>query len=710
MKAFLREAIVLAAYTVATVTVTYPLVPNLGTVIPGDGDAWQFYWNLWWVKRAILDLHASPFFTSDMYFPYGASLYFHTLNLLPSALVLPIVATAGLTPAYNALVLLSFVTSAYGMFRLALYVLTRDGIKGAEPRFTTRMAAFVAGLIFAFSAYRFVHTLGHLDLLSTQWLPFTVLFLLKSRTEAGWRNLVACVILLAATALTSWYYLLFVLVFVALVLADDIVRRNWTAVRRVTLSLLLLVLVISPILVPMVSLARTEGRTIDPAYDIDRFSTDLLAFVTPSFMHPVWGDVVAPWYVRFARSNSGIESVAFLGYVALILAGVGAFSSRVARRFWLVAFIGFCTLALGPVAYFNGRPVTPPWLPMPYQWLTLSPFGDLPRVPARFVVMAYMSLAILAAAGVLRLLRDCSQGAAVTVTMLLAALVLGETAIGALPVSQVRVPPFYETLGRDQVLGALLEVPIPDDPAEFPRRMLYQTRHQQPVHGGYVSRGLPPFQFDAMPGFAQFKTLTDQIDDIVHYQADELEAVSLAVFDVYGTRHLVIDKTQMEVPDAERARQIADRLFGDRFRAFEDADRVAYHVRPPHSSAPPSIWLDTGWSYLEREPAPDGRLLKWRWMGRRARVAAIAGEPVKARLRFSARALQQARTLRLTVGATPLTVLEISPVRATYETSRFDLRQGVSFIELVSDAVSRPGTSDPRLLSVAVFELTLLID
>jgi hypothetical protein len=97
-------------------------------------------------------------------------------------------------------------------------------------------------------------------------------------------------------------------------------------------------------------------------------------------------------------------------------------------------------------------------------------------------------------------------------------------------------------------------------------------------------------------------------------------------------------------------------------------------------------------------------------MGRRARVAAITGEPVKARLRFSARALQQARTLRLTVSATPVTVVEISPARATYETPRFDLQQGVSLIELVSDAVSRSGTSDPRLLSVAVFELTLLID
>jgi hypothetical protein len=62
-----------------------------------------------------------------------------------------------------------------------------------HPR-PARLAAFVAGAVFTFSSYRFVHVLGHLDLLSTQWLPFVVLFLLETRRErdGGIRSGAAC--------------------------------------------------------------------------------------------------------------------------------------------------------------------------------------------------------------------------------------------------------------------------------------------------------------------------------------------------------------------------------------------------------------------------------------------------------------------------------------------------------------------------------------
>jgi hypothetical protein len=53
----------------------------MGEAIPGDGfDGWQNYWNLWWVKEALVGLVANPFHTDLLYYPEGPSLYFHTLN------------------------------------------------------------------------------------------------------------------------------------------------------------------------------------------------------------------------------------------------------------------------------------------------------------------------------------------------------------------------------------------------------------------------------------------------------------------------------------------------------------------------------------------------------------------------------------------------------------------------------------------------------
>jgi hypothetical protein len=71
----------LLAYAVLGVVATYPLILHPLSAIPGSDDAYQFYWNLWWVKRALIDLQTSPYVTRELFAPYGAPLYFHTLNL-----------------------------------------------------------------------------------------------------------------------------------------------------------------------------------------------------------------------------------------------------------------------------------------------------------------------------------------------------------------------------------------------------------------------------------------------------------------------------------------------------------------------------------------------------------------------------------------------------------------------------------------------------
>ncbi|MGC8782022.1 MAG: hypothetical protein ACP5UQ_14265, partial [Anaerolineae bacterium] len=71
----------LIGYLLLTLAFTYPLALNFTRAIPGDGfDGWQNYWNLWWMKAALLEKHTWPFFTDLLYHPTGVSLLFHTLN------------------------------------------------------------------------------------------------------------------------------------------------------------------------------------------------------------------------------------------------------------------------------------------------------------------------------------------------------------------------------------------------------------------------------------------------------------------------------------------------------------------------------------------------------------------------------------------------------------------------------------------------------
>jgi hypothetical protein len=710
-----REALCLGAYALLTVTATYPLILHVGHAVPGGGDAYQFYWNLWWVKRALLERHANPYVIDDVFYPYGATLYFHTLNLLQDVLALPISLALGLPAAYNSLVLLAGTLSGYGAYRLAFYVLAHDidpDGTAAHPQ-SARLAAWVAGAAFTFSSYRFVHLLGHLDLVSTQWLPFFVLFLLKTRREPGWRNPLLCGLFLAAATLTSFYYAFFLFLFLAFFVAWVLAHRGpgWgDALKRIAMALLLFAVLAGPLLGAMLTRGVREGRTSNPSYDIDRFSADLLAFGVPSPLHPVWGGMVAPAYRAIARNNSSLEAVMYLGVVPVWMA-VMAVRKSGARvwMFWLVGFVLFTTLALGPVLHIGGHAVTPGLLVMPYRLLSQLPYGDIPRVPARFVVLSTLCLSVVGAGGAWTVLRGLDRRRALGAALALTGAIMFENAVWPMPLGDLRVSPFFERLAREPARAGVIEVPIPDDPSRFPQRMLWQTVHGQPVFGGYLSRSLPPLAFDAVPGFAQFRNPSGAIDDVVRYDARELPALSLAVLGAYGAGHLIVDKHAAGESGGQRAKQLADALFGPAARVFEDA-LVAAYVIPRRPPAQPAIWLDTGWSYLERLDPSGGepRPLRWRWMSDRARVGIIAAAPARVRVRIAAQAFSRTRRLRVRLAGSEVATWAVQPSRADFETPEFAIQAGASFLELISlDGATSAGV-DARRLSIAVFDAELL--
>ena len=115
---------VLLGYLLLTVIMTWPLVTQLTTAIPGDSfDGWQNYWNLWWMKTALVDRLQTPFVTDLLYYPTGVGLYFHTLNPFNGLLTLPLQLSNGLFVAYNTVILFSWTMAGYGVYLLTLWIL-----------------------------------------------------------------------------------------------------------------------------------------------------------------------------------------------------------------------------------------------------------------------------------------------------------------------------------------------------------------------------------------------------------------------------------------------------------------------------------------------------------------------------------------------------------------------------------------------------------
>jgi hypothetical protein len=176
----------LLGYLAFTALLTYPLVREFGRAIPGDGfDGWQNVWNIWWVKRALLVEGTNPYFTRLLDYPAGVYLYFHTLNIFNGLTFLPITLNAGQLAAYDVAAAFSFVVGGYGGYLLTLRAMSQPGTTRTSVGALAHTAAFLGGFIFAFSPYHMAHLLGHMQLISLEWLPFCALTTINLLTRIG---------------------------------------------------------------------------------------------------------------------------------------------------------------------------------------------------------------------------------------------------------------------------------------------------------------------------------------------------------------------------------------------------------------------------------------------------------------------------------------------------------------------------------------------
>lgn len=603
-------------YLVLTLAMTYPLVTQFGSVIPGDSfDGWQNYWNFWWVKVALLDKITSPWFTDLLYYPTGVSLLFHTLNAFNGITFLPVQLAFGLLPAYNTAVVFSFVVGGLGAYLLTRYVLGPG---------SSRLVAFVAGAIFTFAPYHIAHLLGHMQLISLEWLPFFTLYLLRATgvvrggpgrrmdvaapgsllVAAGSgmpeiqflpnrgrrdripalrsRDAVLASLFLVLVALCDWYYVFYCLILSAVVAAWSVVRSINATERLIVLRRLVVIagiwlmtaLVLSPLLVPMVREARATDYMVPDPEQSRVLSADLLAFVTPQGFHPLWGE-----WARAASSNftSTIsEYTVFAGYTVLALAVIGLFNRRGGgnRWLWLMVALTFFVLSLGPVLHVNGQTALLPAgsalpggeLPLPYTLLVQLPFLDIMRSISRFDVMFMLALAVLAGLGLDVLSRGGSRKWLPAIAL---ALVLFEFLPAPYPMSRPDVPEWYRTLANDPRPGAVLTLPVSWD---RPGYLLQQTVHGKPVTAAYISRDDPRTLIEQAPVLRYFRRLeSDRGFDLARDGEKALAEL--------GVRWVVLDRYQM--PDGEE-REVTDAgaalIFGDRQPVYEDDRLTVFEV------------------------------------------------------------------------------------------------------------------------------------
>jgi hypothetical protein len=569
---------ILLIYLLLTILLTWPTVTHIATHLPGDGgDDPAIAWNLWWVKHALLTLRTNPLFSNVMFYPIGVNLAFYTLTVLNALTALPVTLTLGVVSASNLHTGFTMVAGGYGAFLLIRQQLVSGRQQIADSRPDLWSAAMGGGFYAFASSQLFYVSLGQFNIASSHWVPYTILFVLKSRSDLStlrWPALAA--LFLAMQAWAEMTYASFLIVFIALYVAYEIaanlkspISSLQLAVRNLLLMILLFILGISPLLAAMLPDMRAEGDFwVQGSGFAEDFSADLAGLLVPTMRHPFFGKLVSHTGVQNFSKGQHI----YLGVTLLILAAVGTVvgARRDAPRylrsrtwFWLMAALFFAWLTLGPSVHING---TDTGIPGPFRILQSLPFFKGNRYPSRYSIMLVLSLAMLSAMGINSMWRKVKgngtarsqdQGSggrrwalSSALCLLLAALFMFEHLAVPLPQSDMTVPKPYAVIGAEPGEFALLDIPVawrngfritgPIHPG-FMFGQFYQTVHTRPMLQGNTSRN-PEFKF-------QYFTQAPIINSILaletghqlpseRWDADRLIAGDVLRF--FGIRYIVV--------------------------------------------------------------------------------------------------------------------------------------------------------------------------
>lgn len=528
------------------------------------GDTYEMARNIWWFTYASANGQL-PFEQTLLGYPDGFSglifitvpLQYFPMWLLAFVLPLPL--------AYNLVALLWM--SCNG---LAMYVLVRDRLAG--DTLPAQAAAWFAGLVYlSYSTMQAHLAEGHAGLLVAFGPPLYAWALL--RLIDAERDVLRPFLLSVAFFYLSTTGHILQSIYVLLPLTAGIGlwalwRDDWRAVRRIfavgaVSSALLLAL-----LTPAILEASTESAYAETAGTV-RFSADLLAPATPSFLHPLWDHLLA--YPRRVLGTNLAEGSAYVGIVAALLAGWGVLVRREARAWLLLALFAF-VLSLGPLLKLFDQPVTMlldqyySAIPLPFALVTDLPGLSLARTPGRFNFTLALAVSVAVGFGLhallVRLPKRTPRAALLTIIGLLSAFTLFDTRYAPqMPLREATLPAYFEMLREADAVRAVFNVPYQH--ALAAKDALYlQTVHQHPLIAGQITRTTP------------------------------VNPAKLAILQETLDPHLLRESgADVVIFHRERAREInLETVLADRLRnlgepAYSDARYAVYFV-PPLSQGP----------------------------------------------------------------------------------------------------------------------------
>jgi hypothetical protein len=477
-------AVVAGAMLALSIVTTWPLTRDARGALPSDlGDPLLNTFLLAWDADRILH-GLSGLWNAPIFFPLQDTLAFSEHLLGIAVFTAPLQwLTRNPVLVYNAAFLGSYVLAGSGMYFLARLLWKR------------RDAAALGALAFAFAPHRAMHV-SHLQVLLSGWMPIC-LWGLHAYFATGSRGaLTVAAAAFIALGLSNGYFLyLFALPVAVVVVAelarcvmsdpDRTIRSQARSLSELALAGVVVAVAVVPIATAYLRVRSTLGlhRSLGEIRDFSATMADYLRI--PANL-ALWKGQLASG----AAERSLFPGVFIVGLAVIGLAWLHRSSASHAtgdegrRRYLVIVYLVMCGLGvwltLGPLVLGPYRIL-----------LDVVPGFDGLRVPARYITVVALALAVLASGGAAWILQRLPRKAALIGTVLVSCGMVLDGYTG--PLQMARFDPTQSD--RRQVnawlkadpTGGVIELPISaEEPDAFTLSYQFNTLfHGHPIVNGY---------------------------------------------------------------------------------------------------------------------------------------------------------------------------------------------------------------------------------
>ena len=497
----------LITFLLAAIFITYPLIFHLGDFVTGYGDQYLHAYIMNWVVHAIFT-NPLNLFQASIYYPYINSLAYSDLFLSSSILsIIPLWLFKEPIVTVNFTLISSIFMVGFFTFILSFY-LTKNF-----------WASLISGLLIIFSPV-FLDKKTHIQMLSIQWIPLSILFFIMFTKSFKPRYLLLSMLFFLFqfynSFLPGYFLIFFYLIYLFWVWTNDrkIIKKIFT--KNNFLIVLITLFLTIPIVKPYYDVFKeyNAARNIRDAIHFALQPEDLIYPNEHTVLEPLLLQISnIKQYKQTDEIKSGYIGLVFtlLSFLAIFYVLKKINKKNILENSFLTTGLFGLILSFGPALHFARETIHKPFLIiLPYAifYYIIPGFSGF-RNSSRWEILFIFCMAVLITLILSAILKNSKKALLIYIFLIMGIVFEYNFPMKFYPVlSKNNFPQVHNFLSKTNPNSVFIALPIynwnlPNSAKELEREYFY-TKHFRKTVNGYSGFSPAKWQEDVMYLFENF--------------------------------------------------------------------------------------------------------------------------------------------------------------------------------------------------------------